>query len=251
MNRRPVSDYTAGAGAALNNLVSVNWKLGQYERAEAYAHDGLALLRAALPERHPVVGLATMNLGETLRKLNRHPEARELLEQARKTLAVGYGPAHPTVIMVHANLAESYLATGDLKRARRQAVKADQLAARALGDSHPHAAHARGVLADVLAALGDARVVRHRREAAALYNSVADLVLGHGSERQKRAFMTSLTEDTHKTLSLHLRQRPDDVDAGRLALETLAARKGRVLEAWAGIVSGHGEGASALSSLRT
>src|SRR4030095_4650389 len=56
------------------------------------------------------------------------------------------------------------------------------------------------------------------------------LNLATGSERQKLAYLASLSAITDQTLSLHVRLAPDNSQACELAATTVLQRKGRVLD---------------------
>src|SRR5262249_3467414 len=71
------------------------------------------------------------------------------------------------------------------------------------------------------------------RRGMAIEDRNAMLVLATGVETQKRAYMATLTDSAEKTISLHVQGAPSDPGAARLALTTILARKGRVLEATA------------------
>src|SRR5262249_53899386 len=52
-----------------------------------------------------------------------------------------------------------------------------------------------------------------------------------GSERQKMAYLASLSENANRTLSLHIQMAPDNREARVLAVTSILQRKGRVLDA--------------------
>ena len=57
------------------------------------------------------------------------------------------------------------------------------------------------------------------------------LNLTAGSERQKLAYLATLTAASDQTISLHLRLAPNDPAAARLAMTIILQRKGRGLDA--------------------
>src|SRR4030095_4711100 len=108
----------------------------------------------------------------------------------------------------------------------------------ALGPGHPNVSEMLNDLSIDYAAKGDlaqAVITQMRAEKIIEHNIVLNLVTS--SERQKLAYLASLSELTDRTLSLHLRTVPDNVDACGLATLTILQRKGRVLDALADSVA--------------
>lgn len=66
-------------------VTSRHTKLGEHERARAYALRALELQRASLGEQHPAVGTSLNNLGALEPKIGR---PREALDLARQALAI-------------------------------------------------------------------------------------------------------------------------------------------------------------------
>jgi CHAT domain-containing protein len=89
-----------------------------------------------------------------------------------------------------------------------------------------------GNIAKTYAAAGSlANAVAYQRRADAIVEKQLALNLAIGSERQKLAFVRSVSERTDRTISLHLDQAPGDPDAGALAALVVLQRKGRVQDA--------------------
>jgi CHAT domain-containing protein len=82
-----------------------------------------------------------------------------------------------------------------------------------------------------LAILDIGNALAFQRRADAILETQLSLDLATGSERQKLAFVRSVSERTDRTMSLHLNQAPADPDAASLAALVLLQRKGRVQDA--------------------
>jgi CHAT domain-containing protein len=80
-----------------------------------------------------------------------------------------------------------------------------------------------------------ASAIAFTRRADAIVEKELALNLSVGSEREKLAFLRSVTERTDRTISLHLIQASGDPDAASLAALVLLQRKGRVQDAMADV----------------
>jgi CHAT domain-containing protein len=76
-----------------------------------------------------------------------------------------------------------------------------------------------------------AKAIPFQRRADAILEKQVELNLAVGSERQKLAFVRSISERTDRTISLHLHGAPSDAEASALAALVVLQRKGRVLDA--------------------
>jgi len=76
-----------------------------------------------------------------------------------------------------------------------------------------------------------ARAIALRLRATDISERNIALNLATGAERQKLAYLATLSGETNATISLHVRSKVDDPAARRLALVTVLRRKGRALDA--------------------
>ena len=103
---------------------------------------------------------------------------------------------------------------------------------RGRGKDHPYTVASLNNLAILYTAKGDlVQAVKFQSlaNAASERNLARNLVIG--SERQKLAYLATLSAQTDRTISLHLRSAPDDPAAGVLAVTMILQRKGRALDA--------------------
>jgi CHAT domain-containing protein len=101
-----------------------------------------------------------------------------------------------------------------------------------LGSEHSKVADGLGNLAILQEARGDiASSIRVNRRALEVRESILGALLATGAEEQKQAYVNSLSAETNRAVSLHVRSAPGLAEAGRLSLTTILRRKGRVLEA--------------------
>src|SRR6185369_16799887 len=141
------------------------------------------------------------------------------------------GPEHPLVSYPLEGLAEIYADRGDYAKAEMFYQRVRKIRETALGPENPGVAKALNSLAVLYAAKGDLTqaVTAQLREHQITERNIA-LNLATGSERQKLAYVASLSEITDQTLSLHIRLAPENSQACELAATTVLQRKGRVLD---------------------
>src|SRR5262249_54173599 len=103
---------------------------------------------------------------------------------------------------------------------------------KALGPEHPYVAESLNNLARLYEVKGDLTLaVTFQSRASVVSERNIALNLVTGSERQKLAYLATLSEETDQIISLHARSAPDDSTARSLAATTILQRKGRVLDA--------------------
>ncbi len=142
------------------------------------------------------------------------------------------GPDHPDLATILNNLAVIYHATGDDARSLDTHFRALRIREQTVGRYHPGTLQSVGNIALMYWLAGDIpQAVTFQRRADAIVEAQLALNLAVGSERQKLSFMTSTSQRTHKTISLHLNEANGNPDAGALAALVLLQRKGRVLDA--------------------
>ena len=130
------------------------------------------------------------------------------------------------------NLAIVYRAIGDVPRATEMFLRSLHIWEKAVGPYHRSTLLAVGNLAQLYWDTGEvSRAIPLQRRADAIVEKQLELNLAIGSERQKLAFVKSISERTDRTISLHLHAAPGDADAGALAALVVLQRKGRVLDA--------------------
>jgi len=130
------------------------------------------------------------------------------------------------------NLANVYRATGNDAKALETHFRALRMWERTVGPYGRETLLVVGNIARTYAGMGDIdRALVFQRRADAILESEMGLYVALGSERQKLAFVRAEAERTDRTISLHLRQAPENPDAAALAALILLQRKGRVQDA--------------------
>src|SRR5262249_7917767 len=103
---------------------------------------------------------------------------------------------------------------------------------KALGPKHPDVAGTLHELAMLYMVKGDvAQAIKLQSRANAIDEHNLALNLAIGSEPQKLPYLATLPKQTDQTISLALRNAPNDREAHDLALSAILERKGRALDA--------------------
>ncbi|WP_437728248.1 tetratricopeptide repeat protein [Sorangium sp. So ce861] len=220
---------------SLNDLAALYRAKGDYARAELLSERALAIQEKALPPDHPAIARAFNNVAALYGKRGDYARAEPMHQRALAIQRKVLGPDHPDVAQTFHFLASLYLDKGDYARAEGLSARALDIRKKALGPSHPDVAQSLSSLAALYVAQSR---IDEAVKAAGLATDIQDrnaaAVLANGSEDQKRSYMSTLVDQTHLDIALHIQHAPATLDAARLALTVLFRRKGRVLDAMTG-----------------
>jgi len=216
----------------LTSFGSLYWRRGEDATAESF-------YRRALTIKEKMLGPEHWSVADTLNGLAIVYHTRGVYEQAvsfyQSTLAIRektLGPEHPFVAYTLNGLAQLYRDWGDYLKAEPLFHRALAIREKVLGPEHPDVGGTLNNLAMLYAATGDtARAIAFQARADAVSEHNLELNLAIGSERQKLAYLATLSKQTDQTISLHLRSAPDDPVARNLAVTLILQRKGRALDA--------------------
>jgi CHAT domain-containing protein len=218
--------------ALLNNLGEVYRQRQDYGRAEELLQRALVMNERLLGPDNYSVATALQNLGIVARERKDYATAVAYNLRALSIRERTVGPDHPDVAHILTNLANIYRATGDTDSALETHLRALHIWEHAAGPYQQATLLSVGNIAKTYAAAGDlANAIAYERRTDAILEKELALNLAAGSERQKLAFVMSVSERTDRTISLHLDEAPVDPAAGALAALVLLQRKGRVLDA--------------------
>jgi CHAT domain-containing protein len=161
-----------------------------------------------------------------------YTSAEPLYRRALAILAQALGPDHPSVAVSFHNLALLYHEKRDYTSAELLYRRALAIREKTLGPDHPDIAQSLANLALLYEMRGDyAQAVQCTSRANEVREHNLALILSTGSERQKLAYLSTFTDETYSTVSLHALSAPSNLQALRLALTTVLRRKGRTLDA--------------------
>src|SRR5579883_526328 len=174
---------------------------------------------------------ALLSLAESQRKLGNLADAVKNLQQALDVAEKGLGQKHPVYASLLENLALVHQAAHEYPQAEERLRQAIAIVTETQGANHPDV----GRFDHELAALNDEQ--GKYREAAALYrrsfeinDAVLSDILDTGSETSKLAELATLEDPIPALISFQQRAGDRVPDAGALAFEAVARRKGRVLD---------------------
>ncbi len=218
---------TAQGFANLGAFLQAN---GDAKGAKPFFERALVIYEKALGKDHPDTATALDNLGTIELELGNLKPAADRLSSALAIRESKLGLDHPDTALSYNNLAMAMQRTGKLNDARALFSKSLAITDKRLGKTHPDSARTLNNLGVVSMAAGDTKAaIGYLTRAADIEEKVLASVLLGGTEAQKRSFAATVEASTHAWISLGLTA--GDKAAIELAFETVARRKGRVLEA--------------------
>lgn len=213
----------------LNNLADVRRARADYAGAEPLFRRSVALGESLLGADSLFVATGLQNLGIIARERKDYPAAIDDYERALAIRERLLGPNDPAVAAVLTNMANVYRAMGDDPRALELHFRALRLWEDSVGPYARETLLVVGNIARTYASIGDVpHALEFQRRADAILELQLELYLATGSERQKLTFVRTVAERTDRTLSLHLKQAPENADAAALGALVLLQRKDRV-----------------------
>src|SRR5262245_972480 len=215
-----------------NNLADVLRAKNDNAGAEALFRKSLAIGEALVGSNSLFVATALQNLGIMARERKDYAGAVAYYSRALSIRERLLGPDHPSLAGVLTNLANIYRATGNDQKALETHFRALSMWEKTVGPYGRETLLVVGNIARTYAGAGDiGNALKFQRRADAILEMQLGLYVASGSERQKLAFVRNEADRTDRTISLHLKQAPDNADAASLAALVLLQRKGRVQDA--------------------
>jgi CHAT domain-containing protein/tetratricopeptide (TPR) repeat protein len=232
MREKALGKDHPSTGASLNNLAALYRAQGKYLEAETLYKRALDIRENSLGKNHPATATSLTNLAVLYVFQGRYVEAEPLIKRALDIRENSLGKNHPETANSLNNLAGLYRTQGKYAEAEPLFKRALDILEKALGKDHPSTVTGLHNLAGLYMAKGDliqAVKFQSRANAASERNLTRNFVIG--SERQRLAYLATLSEQTNSTISLHLRYAPNDSMARDLAATLILQRKGRALDA--------------------
>ncbi len=218
--------------ATLNSLAILYRDRGDYDEAESLAQRALAIQEKVLGPDHSDVARTLNNLALLFHSRGDQQRAEPL---AQRALVIWEKALEPEKF----ELAYSLNILARINRDRADYAKAEQLFQRSLdvlektlGPKHPYVADALNDRAALNMRIGNiAQAVAFQSRANSIGEGNLALNLVIGSERQRLAFLGTLSKQADRTISLHLRCAPNDPAARSQSAAIILQRKGRALDA--------------------
>ena len=141
LDRKLLGDAHPNIATNLNNLASVNQRLGSYALAEQQFRSALQIMEDALgdDDRYaPNIINLQNNLAQLLESQGLYDQAEPLFKQAFSNAQTKLGPEHLSTLALLNNLAFLYESQGDFERSELNYKSAIQLNREVYGESHPN-----------------------------------------------------------------------------------------------------------------
>jgi len=216
-------------GNPVLNLGNARYLRGDLEHAEPLYQRALHIYEKALGPEHPLVALALNNLAEVYHDRREFAQAEPLYLRSLAIREKKLGELHADVGQSLNNLGNLYRDQGDYQRAEQFYKRALSTREKALGSEHPDVVSTLSHISLMYMAKGDfAEAQSFQARAIAISERNAALNLSSGSERQKLAYLDSLSEQLDRAVTLSVKLAPEQAAERDLALTTVLQRKGRV-----------------------
>jgi CHAT domain-containing protein/Tfp pilus assembly protein PilF len=221
-----------GIVRSLSNLANIYTYTGDYEKGVLFNQRALAIKEKTFGPDHPEVGLSLSNLADCYYRTGDVEKAMQLSQRALAIKEKSLGPEHPETAVSLSSLAILYQTRGDYEKAESLFERALAINEKALGPEHPNVANCLHDLSGLFAAKGDIdQAVAFQVRASTVYERNVASNLSTGSDRQKLAYLATLSQRADQTISLYLRYALNNPTARKLAATTVLRRKGRALDA--------------------
>jgi CHAT domain-containing protein/lipopolysaccharide biosynthesis regulator YciM len=232
INEKALGKDHPDTGSSLNDLAAIYYCLEKYAESESLYKRALDITEKALGKDHPATGARLNNLSSVYYLQGRYEEAEPLNKRAVDIYEKALGKDHPDTATTIDNLARIYYSQGKYEEAELLFTRAVDIYEKALGRDHPDTVASLYNLSALHTAKADlVQAVKFQSLAnAAAEDSIAYKLL-IGSERDKVAYLKTLSKRTDSTISLHIDSAPNDPTARSLAATIILQRKGRVLDA--------------------
>jgi CHAT domain-containing protein len=223
---------TAAAAGVLEGLANTYYGRGDYRGAEEYSQRGRAVWEKLIGPDHFHLSTSFTFLGHVAYDLAEYSKAEEMFQRALALSEKALGKDHLSVTTYVNDLAMVYCTTGRFREGEALYQRALAVHEQKAAMSYPPAQETLYGLARCFAAQGNsAEAVKFQLQASETEERFLAVNLAIGSEREKQAFVSSLSSRTSRNISLHTLHAPNDPVALYLAVSTVLQRKGRIQDA--------------------
>jgi len=238
INEKRLGPLHPNVAINLNNLALLYDEAGEYEKAEPLFRRALMIREKAFEAGHAIIGVTLGNLGLLYLHKQDYDKAEPLFVRALEISEKKLGGEHSTVAHMLNNLGLLHLRKGEYAEAEPLLLRSLAIFQKANGPNHPFGARVLGNLADLYWSRGDlAKAAEFQRKYLAVRERNLDLNLFTGSERQKLAYMETLTRDVDSAVSMQASLSPLSRELKEISFTLILSRKGRTLDAMAGSIS--------------
>lgn len=220
------------AGGAFENLGDISYEQGDYGNAEKYYERSRLVWEKVLGAEHFHMAPSYTHLGRVAYDAGNYAKAEAMFQKALGLTEKGLGPDHLGLTGYLNDLAMVYCTTGNY-------AKGESLYQRAISINEQKASMGRTAAQETLFGVarcyaGEGRyveAVKVESQASEIEEHYVVINLAVGSEREKLAFLNSLSSRLSRNISLHTSLAPDNSAARTLAVTSILERKGRIQDA--------------------
>jgi CHAT domain-containing protein len=231
IQERVLSPSHRNVAVVANNLGLVYDDKAEYAAAETVFRRSIAILEKSFGPEHPVLRDPLMNLANVYAKLGKYVQAEPLYERVLRIVESSLGTRHPATAKALYNLASALRYKGESARAEAVYRRALAVHEDVFGIDHPSVARDLEALALMYEEEGNvSAALEAEQRVSRIAEREMDLNLAVGSERQKLAYLSLLTEWTGHLIALGIRNGDRWPEATALAANAVFQRKGRVQE---------------------
>jgi CHAT domain-containing protein len=217
--------------ATLNNLAELYRSQEDFSQAIDLYSQALQIVRLTFKPDHPYYTTLLNNVASLYADVGMYQKAVPLYQEALSLAEQQLGKQHPNVAKASDNLAWVYYRQGEFAAAAQLYQRAIAIREQRLGNTHPDLPISLSGLSNVYRAQGKIdRAVTYQSRANEIEEYNLSVMLSHGTEARKQAYIDTFKASTYNTISLNTQQAPQNAQATRLALTTLLQRKGRILD---------------------
>jgi CHAT domain-containing protein/tetratricopeptide (TPR) repeat protein len=226
-----LGDNDVSTAETLHNLGSLYGAMQQDKEAEEKLRKCLEIRDSLLDKYDPRTAFTASNLGFLYFQQKRYQEAAPLFDRALEIRLARLGPDHPAT-------AESRITVGNILEVQgkyAEAAKEYELAQAALNKAHMISTDQMGKCLDSIAILrermGDSvGALETRRRLDNIEEANIGLNLSAEGEGHKLAYLARIARYKDHAISLHMDSARNNLEAAKLAFNTILHHKGRVLD---------------------
>jgi CHAT domain-containing protein len=231
LEKAQMTETPVGA-SLLASLGMIRYAQADYRGAETYYQRARSLWEELLGADNFHLASSYTYLGRLAYDTRDYGKAEAMFEKALALAEKGLGQDHFGVTDYRNDLAMAYCTTGDFARGEALYRRALEVHEQKAAMTQPVVQETLFGLARCLAAQGNPPdAVKFQSQASDLEERYIALNLAVGSEREKQAFLATLSSRASRNISLHTHLAPKDPAALDLAVTTILRRKGRVQDA--------------------
>lgn len=232
VSERTMSPDEFASIAIVNNIGDLYVTMKDFDRAQPLVERTLRDIERTMGADNFRVAMPLLNLGVISREHGDYAAALGYLRRAYAVREKTYGKDHAETASLRISIGNVYHAQHDYAAALEAYQQAYDVLERTTGPYSNLTLMAINNAARTFAAKGDiASALEKRAQVEALLDRAVSFNLAIGSDREKLAYLEQTFERMGRTISLHLREAPENAGAADLAATVVLHRKGRVLEA--------------------